>query len=286
MKKTWIMMVLLLMAGALHAQKLFKVETKGKGKPMILIHGLYCTGKVWDETVAYYEKNYECHIITLAGFGSNPPALQEPFLAGIKDEINAYVKEKKLKKPVIMGHSLGGFLAFWAAAAAPGTYGGVIAVDGVPFLTAVQMPAATATSAKSMAENMRNIMSQSTPEMTRMYQKNYLPTMINNPEKVNEVVEMAVASDPKTIGQVAYEMYTTDLRKDVASIDCPVLLMGAWIAYKDYGVTHDALKASYGQQVAAIKNVTLEITDTGKHFIFYDEFGWFTEKTNAFLAKL
>lgn len=286
MKKTWIMMLLLLAASALQAQKLFTVETKGKGKPMILIHGLYCTGKVWDETVAYYEKNYECHVITLAGFGGNAPALQEPFLSSVKDEIIGYVKDKKLRKPVIVGHSLGGFLAFWAAASAPGTFGGVIAVDGVPFLTAVQMPAATATSAKSMAENMRNIMSQSTPEMTRMYQKNYLPTMINNAEKVNGVVEMAAASDPKTIGQVAYELYTTDLRKEVASIDCPVLLMGSWIAYKDYGVTREALKTSYGQQIAAIRNATLEITDTGKHFIFYDEFGWFTEKTNAFLARL
>jgi len=286
MKRLWIVMVLLLAVSAVQAQKLFSVETKGKGKPMILIHGLYCTGKVWDETVAYYEKNYECHIITLAGFGGNPPALREPFLSNVKDEIITYVKDKKLKKPVIMGHSMGGFLAFWAAASAPGTFGGVIAVDGVPFLTAVQMPAATAESAKTMAENMRNIMGQSTPEMTRMYQKNSLPSMINNPDKVNEVVEMAVASDAKTIGQVGYEMYTTDLRKDVASIDCPVLLMGSWIAYKDYGVTHDALKGAYGRQVSAIKNVTLEITDTAKHFIFYDEFGWFTEKTSAFLNKL
>ena len=49
----------------------FTVQVVGKGKPMLLIPGLTCPGAVWDETVAYYQKQYQCHIISLAGFGGN-----------------------------------------------------------------------------------------------------------------------------------------------------------------------------------------------------------------------
>ena len=82
-----------------------------------------------------------------------------------------------------------------------------------------------------------------------------------------------------------YEMYTTDLRKTVATIDCPVLLMGAWIAYKQYGVTHESITKAYQDQVAVVKNSSVEINDTARHFLFYDDPNWFNEKIEAFLKK-
>lgn len=265
------------------AQQHFTVDVKGKGTPLILIHGLTCTGDVWKETVAHYQDRYECHIVTLAGFGTNPPALTDNFLEAVKNDILAYTKTKKLKKPVIMGHSMGAFLAFWMAASAPGTFSRVIAVDGVPFMPALQMPAATVESAKPMANNILAGMGNQTPEQFQASTKMYLATMITSPERINEVSAMGAKSDVKTQAQVMYEMFTTDLRKTVAAIDCPVLLLGAWIAYKDYGLNHDVATNSYRAQVASVPHATVEMSDTAKHFIFYDDPQWFFEKTDAFL---
>jgi len=50
------------------AQQMFTVDVKGHGKPVIFIHGLYCSSEVWKETVERYQKNYECHVLTLAWF--------------------------------------------------------------------------------------------------------------------------------------------------------------------------------------------------------------------------
>lgn len=265
------------------AQTLFTAKVIGKGKPMILIHGLYCSGEVWNETVAHYKDNYECHVITLAGFAGNAPALRENFLEGVKDELIAYVKTKKLNKPVLMGHSMGGFLSLWASSSAPGLFEKVIVVDAAPYLAALQMPGATPESAKSMAIQMRDITAKQTPEQTAQYQGMYLPTMMNSPERIEQVKAMAVKSDSPTQGQVLYDMYTTDLRKDVASIDCPVLILGAWIAYKSYGVTRESVMKAHTEQTALIKNVKIELNDTAKHFIFYDDEEWFFEKADGFL---
>ena len=265
------------------AQQHFTVEVKGKGKPMILIHGLTCSGDVWKETVVHYQDKYECHILTLSGFGGNAPALQENFLSAVKDDIIAYAKNKKLKKPVIVGHSMGGFISFWAAASAPGLFEKVIAIDGVPFMPALQMPGATVETAKPVADNMYKSMSSQTHEQFEANTKMYLGTMITSPQHVDEVMEIVKKADVKTQAQVMYEMMSTDLRAAVASIDCPVLLMGAWIAYKNYGVTHDSALAGYSAQVSNVTQASVEISDTAKHFIFYDDPTWFFAKADAFL---
>jgi pimeloyl-ACP methyl ester carboxylesterase len=274
---------MLLTCKLLQAQTFFTSEVKGKGKPMILIHGLYCNGEVWKETVERYQKDYECHILTLAGFGGNAPNLNEHFLESVKDDVIAYAKTKKLKKPILMGHSMGGFISFWAASSAPGVFDKVIAVDGIPFFPAIQAPGSTPETSKPMAINIRNGMSNQTPEQTLANQKMYLPTMISSQERVDQVAQIAMKADAKTQGEVLYEMFTIDLRTKVSAIDCPVLLLGAWIAYKQYGATHESALKLYQDQVTSVKNVQVELSDTAKHFIFYDDPQWFFEKVDAFI---
>jgi N-formylmaleamate deformylase len=265
------------------AQSLFTVEVTGKGKPMILIHGLYCSGEVWKETVAHYKDKYECHVITLAGFAGNAPNLRENFLAGVKDEVIAYVKTKKLNKPILMGHSMGGFLSMWAGLSAPGVFEKIIVVDANAYLAALQMPGATPESSKPMAVQMRDMTAKQTPEQTAQAQAMFLPTMITSPERIEQVKSMAMKSDAKTQGQVLYELYTIDLRKEVGTIDCPVLILGAYIAYKNYGVTKEMVLKSHTDQAALIKNVKIELNDIAKHFIFYDDEPWFFAQVDSFL---
>src|SRR6188768_1689332 len=117
-----LILALLLGTKVAQAQTFFTVEVTGKGQPMILIHGLYCNGEVWKETVERYKNEYECHVITLSGFGGNPANLTDHFLESVKDDIIAYTKAKKLKHTILMGHSMGAFLSLWVAASAPGLY--------------------------------------------------------------------------------------------------------------------------------------------------------------------
>jgi pimeloyl-ACP methyl ester carboxylesterase len=178
---------------------------------------------------------------------------------------------------------MGGFLSLWAAASAPGLFSKVIAVDGAPFLPALQLPGATEETSKPMATNMRNMFTSQTPEQTRANQKMYLPSMIADSGKVNYVADIASKADAKTQGQVIYELYTIDLRDDVTTIDCPVVVLGSWIGYKNYGVTRESALKGYADQVKGIKNCSIEMSDTAKHFIFYDDPQWFYAKVDAFL---
>src|ERR1700689_4316516 len=131
----------------------FHVDIIGKGKPMILIPGFASSGKTWDSTVARYKDRYECHVLTLAGFAGEP-RIEAPFLETVRKDLAIYIRKNKMEKPVLVGHSLGGFMALWLAAKEPDLVGPLVIVDSLPFLAAVMQPGATADSGKPKAGNM------------------------------------------------------------------------------------------------------------------------------------
>jgi pimeloyl-ACP methyl ester carboxylesterase len=94
------------------------VEVKGHGRPMILIPGFVSSGAVWKDVVDHCKDRFECHVVTVAGFAGVPP-VQPASLARVRDDVIGYVKAKRLDQPVLVGHSMGGFVALWIAATAP-----------------------------------------------------------------------------------------------------------------------------------------------------------------------
>src|SRR5436305_1731639 len=100
---------MLLICG-LHAGDAFQVKVSGHAKPMILIPGLSSSGETWDTTVAHYRDRFECHVLTLAGF-AGVPRVPAPMLERVREDMAEYIRKNKMEKPVVVGHSLGGFLA-------------------------------------------------------------------------------------------------------------------------------------------------------------------------------
>jgi len=62
----------------------------------------------------------------------------------VRDALLRYVRDEYLTNPVLIGYSVGGFLALSMAATAPDLFAAVVSVDGLPFLPAVYDPAMTA----------------------------------------------------------------------------------------------------------------------------------------------
>ena len=93
--------------GRAEKTKAFVMEITGAGRPMILIPGLSSGGNVWAGAVEHFKDRYECHVVTLAGFAGQPAIEGEPFLEQVRDGLIQYIRDKKLERPVIVGHSLG-----------------------------------------------------------------------------------------------------------------------------------------------------------------------------------
>lgn len=265
----------------------FHVEKSGAGEPVLLIPGLSCSGDVWDETVARLKADYECHVLTLPGFAGQPPLdpMPDELLMSIRDELIRYIEQEGLKQPIIIGHSLGGFLAMAVAAEKPGMIRKLLIVDSLPFLATIQAPGITEEAAAGMAKNMKTAMLNQTPEQYEQTQPAMLKTMITAEEDIQTVLRWGRKSDKATVAEAMYELYATDLRDEITAIEAPMLVLGAWIAYRQYGATRENTLARYQAQYAKAPNARVEMTDKGKHFIMWDDPEFYFEQLDQFLLE-
>ncbi len=277
-----LMLLSITLACSLWAQDPFQVKVTGHGRPVILIPGLSSSGETWDTTVARYKDRFECHVLTLAGF-AGVPRIPAPMLATVRDEIAAYIRKNKLDHPTIIGHSLGGTMALDLAARYPDLPGRIVIVDSYPFLMGVVDPKATLESARNMAGQMRGYMSAQTQDMYEGYVKSGMSTrtMVEKDSDFQRIVAWGLKSDRTAVTDAMVELFTTDLRDDVAKIKVPALVMGSWIGYQ--GATHEGVEANLKLQYAKLKGVEIQVTDKAHHFIMWDDPEWMFGHLDRFL---
>jgi N-formylmaleamate deformylase len=262
----------------------FAVEVTGKGRPMILIPGLASSGKTWDTTVAHYKDKYECHVLTLAGFAGQPPIQSDSFLQTVRDDIISYIRDNKLQKPVIVGHSLGGFVALWIAEQAPGLVGPLVIVDSLPFLGGITSDTATAESVKPIADQIRKMYAGPNAEQAAKMSELQIRSMVTKDADFETIKGWGRTSDGATVGEAMAELFTTDIRSGIPEIQSSTLVMGTWIGYKDY-TTRDKVKANFDSQYAGLARLDFVMFDNARHFIMLDDGDGFFRTMDGFLKK-
>jgi N-formylmaleamate deformylase len=263
----------------------FSVQKSGHGPAMILIPGLYCSGDVWKETVAHYKDHYTCYSLTLPGFAGQAPMHADTLLTAIVKDIARFIVQNRLQKPLIVGHSLGGWVALDLAVENPSLLGGVVCISSAPFIPGLAMSnEITIDSTRKVGAMIKGYMVGQTPEQIRQGQQYVLRTMIRDTTHIREVMNMAAHSDPATQGEVMYELFSIDLRPAMNRIQCPVLVLGDWSSYKSYGTTRENMMEKYQQQFGKVAQVSIRINDESKHFIMYDEPVWFYGELDKWLG--
>jgi len=109
------------------------------GKAVLCIHGITANCRCWDVVASSLEKGVRVLAMDLRGRGrSDKPASGYSVDQHCRD-IVALLDDLGLKRPVIMGHSLGAFIALAFAANYPERVESAILVDGGGDLSAEQM---------------------------------------------------------------------------------------------------------------------------------------------------
>lgn len=263
-----------------------EITVKGKGAAVIFIPGLNSAEDTFTETCESMSKTYQCFLLHLPGFaGQKPMNLDQGFLVPVKENIISFIKQKKLSKVTLVGHSLGGLLSLMITLDSPELIDKIVIVDSLPFFPAIQNPSLTVEMAKPQAEQMRT---QMTSQDDLSYFKNAtyaVQGMTNKPERMPLLIQWGQTSDRATTTQAMYELMTTDLRASIAAIQKPVMVLGAWAAYKPYGSTMESTKAIYTAQYAQLKNVDIRMSATGFHFLTWDDTEWVNQQITQFLNQ-
>jgi pimeloyl-ACP methyl ester carboxylesterase len=203
----------------------------------------------------------------------------------VRDGLADYIRKQKLDHPVVIGHSLGGFLALSFAAKYPDLPGRLIIVDSYPFSAALANPSATPDSARKAAAQMREQIAGETQDMYERFVKSGIGTrnMVEKDSDFERIVAWGLASDRTAVADAIGELFAADLRDDLARIKVPTLVFGSWIAYKQY-TDHARIEATLRGQYAKLSGVEIQVTDTAHHFIMWDDPNWMFGHLDRFLG--
>jgi pimeloyl-ACP methyl ester carboxylesterase len=217
---------------------------------VIFIPGLGCPGEMWADTISRVP-GIEAHVLTLAGFAGTSP-IKPPLAATVRRELVRYIRANQLERPVVIGHSLGGTIAYWVAETAPDLIGGVIVVDAGPAL---------ADTDPATAHMLRNTWAQAGDDELPEQVRTAYSGMVADPKHIAPYIDEIAKSDRQTMGDAIFELVNTDLRGDLTKIHAPLLLVLADGGYQQL----------YRSQVEAVAHHEVVVVAKAKHFIMLDD---------------
>ena len=254
------------------------VEVKGKGQPIILIPGFTVPGEIWNPLVKKLEKNYECHIVTLAGFGRKEP-IEFPWLPKVNESLKNYILKNDIQNATIIGHSLGGTIATWLATQKSLELSKIILVDALPAFGALIMPDFNPENLayESPYNNQQLAMNDAAFEQTATAMSKGMSLKESEQEKIKNWI---LESDRKTYVYGYTDYLKLDLREDLKNISIPVTIIAASHPYGKEMVTQ-----TYSNQYENLKDYDFIIAEDSAHFIMLDKPEWFLEQIQLILPS-
>jgi pimeloyl-ACP methyl ester carboxylesterase len=84
---------------------------QGTGRPLVFIHGFCDSLGLWSEFIKPFTSEYRVITLDLPGFGKSA-LLPAPFtLDDVGDALSAWLIDRGLERPILVGHSLGGYVS-------------------------------------------------------------------------------------------------------------------------------------------------------------------------------
>lgn len=259
------------------------VTVQGSGPDVILVPGLTSNPRIYAALVGALP-GYRYHLVQVRGFSGTAPAgnVQGDVSAAVAEELARYVREAKLAKPALIGHSMGGTIGMMLASRHPEALGRLMVVDMVPF-TGAFFGAKTSAEARAIVDGMQQRMAGN-PEGAKAMMTQMIAGMVNNAAERPAVLNDSRTSDPALVARTYGDIQATDLRAELKAVTAPVTVLYVKPAMAA-AVPDDQFDGIYRTQYANVPGVTLTRIPDAAHFIMLDAPARFAAEVKQFLAK-
>lgn len=242
----------------------------GNGPVVLLIHGFPMNQHVWDDFAEKLSESYQVVTIDLPGFGKSAPLAKGFTLEDVAREVLGLIHAKKYQHPIIIGHSLGGYVTLAMAEQEPGLASGICLFHSTALADSQEKKA-------SRDKVLEFIARQGVEAFT----SNFVGQLYSDPQhsSITKVKKIAVESSRETV-----EGYTRAMRdrKDrthvVRSFHRPLLLLGG---ENDQGIPPDTLR----QQASLNPNAEAVILPEVAHMGMFEAEATCLKKIKEFLKK-
>lgn len=258
------------------------VEVMGQGPDIILIPGLASSRDVWRPLATRLAATHRVHLVQLAGFAGEPWSHGDgPFVAPEVEALAAYIRQARLERPAIIGHSMGGLSGLLLAQSHPELVGRLMTVDSLPFYSAMFGPTVTAEQAAPFAAQAAGVILSADEATFEAQQVQTAAALVRDPATRDAMVRWSLASDRHALASAMRDVMTTDARPGLAAMSLPVTALYASDA--DGGAPAALADATWSREYATLSGVRLVRVDDARHFIMADQPARFDALVDEFL---
>ena len=259
------------------------VVTRGSGPDIILIPGLASHRDVWAAAAAKLVDRYRLHIVQVSGFGTAPRGnATGPVASPVAEEIARYIRETRLQRPAVIGHSMGGTIGMMLAARHPTLVGRLMVEDMMPFM-GMMLGAPTVEAVRPMADQARDSMIAQHARGTPGMLEQMIPTMTRVDTMRSRLATYLRESHRPTVANAFHELITTDMRPELAKITAPTTVL--YVIPGNLPLTPAQYEAGMRDAYANLRGARLVRVDESNHFIHFDQLDRFITEVDAFMRR-
>lgn len=174
--------------GEIRAQDGVRISytSEGRGETaLVFIHGWTCDQSHWRFQVPVFRKSFRVITIDLPGHGASGTNRDGWSIDALGDDVAAVVRSLKLKKVILVGHSMGGPVALAAAPRLRGILRGIVAVDSLHNVEYVAPPGAADRMGKRFEEDFDGARKRFMSGFFKDRESKILNSILENPAKAD-----------------------------------------------------------------------------------------------------
>jgi pimeloyl-ACP methyl ester carboxylesterase len=245
----------------------YQVYGEGKGKPaLVFVHGWSCDRSYWKEQLESFSKQFKVIAIDLAGHGESGVGRKSWTMEAFGSDVAAVVRQLKLDRVILIGHSMGGDVIAEAARRLRGKVIGLIMLDTYKKLGSGRNPEEV----EAFVSTLRNDFKDSTRNLVKtMFRADSDSTLMN-------WVADAMSSAPPSIALDALYhafSYSRQMPHTLEELKLPVIAINS-----DNAPTDIASMEHYGVKVMIMQHVG--------HFVMMEDPEQFNHLLRAAFDKL
>ncbi len=246
-------------------------EMRGRGQPLLFLHGLGSSTREWEDQIDEFSKNYQVIAYDLRGHGrSDKPAgpytmeLYAADTAGLLDAL-------KVQSAHVVGLSLGGAVAFQLALDHPERVKSLVIVNSGP-----SMGGSPEQANREIEQRIGIVRQMGMRAMGQALSPRLFPKDEHAPLR-QTFEERWAANDPDAYIQALLAMQGWDVTSRLGQIRCPTLILSA-----DQDYTPVAAKEAY---VSLMPNAQLVVIPDSHHGVPIEAPDKFNAAVSQFLAR-
>ncbi|MGP1347087.1 MAG: alpha/beta fold hydrolase [Phycisphaerales bacterium] len=246
---------------------------------VVCIPGLSCDGTVFDDFTRPRGDRFTFHALTLPGMAGTtpPPGVEQvnfvgtPWMDNAVRAIAHYIQSNNLDRPLVMGHAMGGTIAFRLATEHPDLISGVVSLDGKPAMPINRVMTDAERHTFIMGTYAGRLHSQTEDEWFRS------TDMMANMFTLNEVRNQELAGMFRSTAhpiarRYMIEFVIRDETEEMSRSQIPTLLIGSIdaqaAAFANQAGGVEAARQRWRDTAANIPEATLVLAEDCRHFLF------------------